>query len=654
MFGVSLEQAWADWVADEHAFQRRNLEAIRKFPLTPYRDCHAARARIRFAGVLRSESDAIYAGLNYPGAIAHVARDFDEDRHARSARRHQGSADLHGDVTGLESVRRQVYYTTDNGAHRDLVRLDPATHRTRLLQKDARIGDLATTPRTNPIWGVRHLNGLCTLVRMKPPYTDWERVITWPYGTVMYDIDVSPDGTLVSGSFGEISGKQDVRVFEAAAMSQSNPTPVARFDFGTSVPSGFVFSPDGRYLLGSSYFTGVSNIFRYDLQARKVDAVSNTDTGFFRPVPIADGRLLVFRYTGRGFVPTWIDPKPLEDVSAITFFGEQRHRGTPGAQDLDAGLAGQGTVRHDGETDGRLSPRRRPATGIGLPRRPGLQGHGGRRRGVQPVGPADAQSAAFHRRMVARRRSRRPANAPISRPITSATTGAPARRSTAPISTISSARRRQDARAIERRWRHKTTLIFDEPRRLELDVSGSISGNLDRLPDYQNVPVDVGTLVTLEATLTFTDVRNSLGYVDDESGRKWSVDFQSDIADGDVLPEVPGNVRSRRRPSDWPLVDLDPRTAGGSPRATCDSPFANFFFGGFGNNYVDHGDEKRYRALRELSRRRAQRDRRPELRQGHGRMEPAALAVPRAGHAGLLRDVAAAGAVRHRPHHQHR
>jgi hypothetical protein len=24
-------------------------------------------------------------------------------------------------------------------------------------------------------------------------------------------------------------------------------------------------------------------------------------------------------------------------------------------------------------------------------------------------------------------------------------------------------------------------------------------------------------------------------------------------------------------------------------------PFANFYFGGFGNNYVDHGDEKRYR-----------------------------------------------------------
>ena len=32
-----------------------------------------------------------------------------------------------------------------------------------------------------------------------------------------------------------------------------------------------------------------------------------------------------------------------------------------------------------------------------------------------------------------------------------------------------------------------------------------------------------------------------------------------------------------------------------SRRTIAAEPFANFFFGGFGNNYVDHADEKRYR-----------------------------------------------------------
>jgi hypothetical protein len=39
------------------------------------------------------------------------------------------------------------------------------------------------------------------------------------------------------------------------------------------------------------------------------------------------------------------------------------------------------------------------------------------------------------------------------------------------------------------------------------------------------------------------------------------------------------------------------RTAAGfSPRDRTE-PFANFFFGRFGNNYVDRGDEKRYRSV---------------------------------------------------------
>ena len=72
-----------------------------------------------------------------------------------------------------------------------------------------------------------------------------------------------------------------------------------------------MFSRDGRYLYGSSYYTGVSNIFRYEVATGDVEAVSNAESGFFRPVPLADGRLLVLTYTSDGFVPATIDPRPL-------------------------------------------------------------------------------------------------------------------------------------------------------------------------------------------------------------------------------------------------------------------------------------------------------------------------------------------------------
>jgi hypothetical protein len=38
------------------------------------------------------------------------------------------------------------------------------------------------------------------------------------------------------------------------------------------------------------------------------------------------------------------------------------------------------------------------------------------------------------------------------------------------------------------------------------------------------------------------------------------------------------------------------RSAAGASPGSRDAPFANFFFGAFGNNWVDRGDAKRYRA----------------------------------------------------------
>jgi hypothetical protein len=61
---------------------------------------------------------------------------------------------------------------------------------------------------------------------------------------------------------------------------------------------------------------------------------------------------------------------------------------------------------------------------------------------------------------------------------------------------------------------HHKTLVFDEPRRVTLAIEGRLAGNLDQLPEYQNVAVIVDKLFTFTATLASTNVRGSLGRVD--------------------------------------------------------------------------------------------------------------------------------------------
>lgn len=121
-----------------------------------------------------------------------------------------------------------------------------------------------------------------------------------------------------------------------------------------------------------------------------------------------------------------------------------------------------------------------------------------------------------------------------------------------------------------------------------------MAGNLDRLPEYQNVAIDVDRLYSFETKLQYSDIRNSLGFVDDETGSRWSAALQGRVVDGATVPKLFATYdRSLATPMGHSSVWLR-AAAGYSPRDRS-NPFANFYFGAFGNNYVDHADEKRYR-----------------------------------------------------------
>jgi hypothetical protein len=594
VFGRSIEQAWTAWIQWEREFQQQNLEAIRKFPTTPYKDV-ASRA---LGSVSRAYYDPragkLYAAFNYPGVVAHV-----------------GSIDLRtGELERLVDIKgpviytvtslafdpdaQQLFYTTDNGAHRDLVRLDPRTRQTELLMKDARIGDLAFDRADRSLWGIRHLNGLVSLVRMQPPYREWTRIHTWPYGTVVYDLDVSPDGRRLSASFGEIDGKQDVRIFAVDKVLAGEMTPEARFDFGPSVPSGFVFTPDSTALIGSSYYTGVSNIFKYDIASKEVSALSNAETGFFRPVPRPeDPDLFVFRYSGAGFVPTRIAAAPLEDVSAITFFGERLVEAHP---ELKTWIVGSpNDIKLE---DKHLVDRRYRLAG-------GLQ-----RESIYPIVQGYKDTAAIGVR------------ANFSDPLQLNRLNLAA--SYTPASSVDSDERlhlRADYQRYDWRARatyndasfydlfgptktgrkgytaglgYHRTLVFDEPRRVDLETDAMFAANLDRLPQYQNIVVDVDRLFAFEATLKGEDMRSSLGRVDDEKGRRWTVTVDGTRAAGSWAQRTHGTFDIG-----VPFGDAHSsvwlRSAAGFSPGSRQDPFSDFFFGGFGNNYVDHGEAKRYR-----------------------------------------------------------
>ncbi len=126
-----------------------------------------------------------------------------------------------------------------------------------------------------------------------------------------------------------------------------------------------------------------------------------------------------------------------------------------------------------------------------------------------------------------------------------------------------------------------------------------------------------------------------MGRVDDEKGEKGKRVAAADYVDGTAVFGMLRHVR-HGLPAAVAHSSVWFRNAAGFSPNDANNLFANFYFGGFGNNYVDYRDEKRYREFYSFPGAGTQRYRRPQLREDDGGMEPAAVAVRERRDAGLL------------------
>ncbi len=82
--------------------------------------------------------------------------------------------------------------------------------------------------------------------------------------------------------------------------------------------------------------------------------------------------------------------------------------------------------------------------------------------------------------------------------------------------------------------------------------------------------------------------------MDDEKGVRWLAGIDGTRAAGEWYARTLGAV-DVGYPLAWEHSSVWLRSAGGASPGDRDDPFANFYFGGFGNNWVDRGEAKRYR-----------------------------------------------------------
>lgn len=326
-----------------------------------------------------------------------------------------------------------------------------------------------------------------------------------------------------------------------------------------------------------------------------MDPVTNTETGFFRPLPLQNDSLIVFKYSGKGFLPVMISNHPIEGIKAIKYLGQEVVKNNPIVKswkidppspqliDLDTLIISSG--RYSGIKYFNLA-------------------------GIYPIVEGFKEYPAYGFRMN------------IYDPLL--LQGINLSTSYTPNKLLPENERvhlylkysywnwnftatynkadfydlfgptKISRKGYSAGIRYSDYLVYAKPKLLNFTLNLSGYGGLERLPDYQNIAASFDKFVNLGSKLEYSYLLKSLGAVEYEQGVQCGVSTSGNYVNNKLYARLHSNFDCGfLLPIDHSSIWF--RTYAGYSFGEREEPFANYYFGGFGNNWVDYKEISRYR-----------------------------------------------------------
>lgn len=629
IYGITLSNSWSNWIEFEKDFQNKNIEKLKENTIS--KDelvADKVLGGVSFAYYDKKRHN-IYVAVNYPGKIPHIA---ELDLNTGKIKRLK---DVKGptlfNVTSLTYDEKNdlLFYTTDNNDQRDLNCYNLKTGKSKLLQKDCRIGDLAFNKVDESLWGVKHLNGISTLVKIPKTnpenptelYSSWEQKYTLPYGSDMFDMDISPDGLSLSAGLTDINGNQFLNIYEIDSFKSFDKENIKFkevFNFDVASPQSFKYSEDGSHLLGSSYYSGVSNIFKVDINTLDIEILTNALTGYFRPVPIDAEKMFSFKYTSNGFVPVYIYYEESIEVSGIEFLGNKTVEKYPELVNWTSEVPN--FQNFDDESfnakKGTYIPKKEVKLNYAYPIIVGYKNKVGIGYKFKFQDPLGLKSLDFSFSYTPNKWKNNfdDSQGDIGK---DEQFHASFNYSTAKLSGFLAGKydiyafynrsdfydlfgpTKRSRKGINLGFNHNQSLIYDNPRNLDLDFGGSAFYGLDQSPEFQQInfsdqDFNTNLFFDLYTSFSYRDLKGSVGAVDAEKGIKSSLTLSNSINKGNFFPKINGTIDfGFQLPVDHASFWI--RNSFGNSFSKRVNPFTRFGFASFGNNYIDNAPSKMYR-----------------------------------------------------------
>ncbi len=620
VIGQPIDKVWDDWIEFENEWQTDNIESLRQNSIT--------KPEIITEKILGSVSypqfdkkrNKLYMAVNYPGQIPHLtALDLTEGtfEHLVDIK---GAALFYVTSLVFDAENDVLFFTTDNDSWRDLNSYNLNTGKTKKLQKDFRTGDLAFNRSDESIWGIKHLHGRSSIVKipkvdttdMSKSYSTWTRKLTLPYGHDIFDLDISPNGKKLSAAVADLNGNQRLMLYDLEILENGEEKVDTIFNFHPSSPQSFRFSEDGKYLTGCSYYSGVSNIYQVDLETADIKVMSNAETGFFRPVIVDQDRIFVFNFSSKGFQPAYIPNKPAKKVSSFDFLGTKTIEKYPVLESWELSFPTDSDYDVDGDdvVKGKYQPGKMIEVNYGYPTFVGYKDNFGIGYHLDLSDPLQLKSIEIS--LAYTPKDWKNSWSDNTNPEISDIGDDEVFHLSvdADLGSFSFHGGYNEAnfydlfgptqfsrRGLALELNYDRTLIWDSPKNLDLNIGTAMYYGLDQSPAFQQIETpgfDETFFFDFRSNLAYRNLRNSLGAVDHEKGIKASFSPGLTLSSGNVFARVYGTFDfGFQLPVNH--ASLWFRNASGLSFNKEFNPFTRFGFASFGNNYVDFRPFRRYR-----------------------------------------------------------
>lgn len=595
VYGIPIQKEWDKWIAWEHDFQKENLATIREQPLSQYRKITGKSLGSASRPYYDKDAGKIYMAVNYPGKLAHIASiDIKTGEMTKIAA--VPSPSLYY-VTSLayDDSSKTLFASTHNNDWRGLQSIDVATGKVRNLIKYDRAGNLVYNRKDHAIYGVQSMSGRSTLIRILPPYKKWHELYTLPFGKDFSDLDISQDGLFLSGTLSDIQGRQKLVLFRISDLLAGKTEFRMIYEFEDNPAANFVFSPDGKYLFGTSYITGASNVFRISIETSHPEILTNATSGFFRPLPLSNDSMLVLDYTQDGMVPGIMKIDTMAHVNAIEFLGQNIYNKYPEVESWILPPPSKINLDSLEVTEKRYVPIKELKLASAYPIIQGYKSYvtaGYRMNFMDPMG-LNSLTLKWSFSPNPSLPLKQTVHLGIDYTIWNWTFNVnynyadfydlfgPTKFSRAGYSVSA-----------------KYYKLFNRlaPGKTDFFIKLTAYGDLETLPFYQNIASDYTELYIATINYHKSYLRKSLGAIEPEKGYDWSVYAYTSFARETFYPQLINNfdfgfLLPLRNTSLWF------RTSAGQSFGESDKTNSFFYFGGFGNNFVDYRAAQQYRDM---------------------------------------------------------